>query len=344
MEVVASNAPNLDWGNVPPSNGNAAALHVSGMITDDMIKALEGWGPEATTVTDKTVCLSVCLRKQGTRRKVSSMTDAIKTDTDRKLLTINKQIIDSPELEAIQVLDGQIRSYMKRMALPTETLQRGCYLFPLSLVPIIDEQLMTFKTDREALVAKYQAAYPMRMAEAMGRLGQLFHSGDYISQDEIPFVFKMTVDYLEPVQVPGNLSKVSSHIFKRELDKMSVQCKEILADVESGLVQYLEDFCKHLAASLGKTPDGKLKKLHSTTVQNFQEFLEHLPEMNITNNQQLAALGEKAKLLMNGVDPQKLRKDVDIRGKVQEGVAALAAEIPNLITLAPRRKINFDAD
>jgi hypothetical protein len=230
------------------------------------------------------------------------------------------------------------------MALPTETLQRGCYLFPLSLVPIIDEQLMTFKTDREALVAKYQAAYPMRMAEAMGRLGQLFHSGDYISQDEIPFVFKMTVDYLEPVQVPGNLSKVSSHIFKRELDKMSVQCKEILADVESGLVQYLEDFCKHLAASLGKTPDGKLKKLHSTTVQNFQEFLEHLPEMNITNNQQLAALGEKAKLLMNGVDPQKLRKDVDIRGKVQEGVAALAAEIPNLITLAPRRKINFDAD
>ena len=99
---------------------------------------------------DRAVILSVTLRRPGTRRKAStSLIDVISpaademlstpnvqpmfTTTDKSLLHLSKDILDSDELRAVQRLDGTIREYLSRTGLPSP-LKQGCYLIPIDLI------------------------------------------------------------------------------------------------------------------------------------------------------------------------------------------------------------------
>lgn len=293
-------------------------------------------------VKKKTTCISLVLRRMGTKRKVASTTEAIETETDRNLLLINKIIIDSPELEAITTIDGKIRSYIKRVSLPGEAMQRGCYLLPVSMVPVIDEKLVGFSKDREKLIEVYVGAYPQRMAEAQGRLGQLFDALDYLAPGDVKSTFRMEWTYLEPT-VSSGLKEISKQIFDREIKKMGAKCQEMISQVESGLVDYMQEFVDHLITSLSIKDDGKPKIFRAAVVDNFRDFLSQLPQMNITGNEKIAELGRKAKAIMEGVDPKVLRKDLDVRSALQLRLKDLKTlELDPAIQDRPDRKFSFD--
>ena len=288
----------------------------------------------------KTICLCLTLRRMGTRRKVSSSTDAIATDTDRDLLLINKIIIDSPELEAIIALDAKIRAEVKKRALPADLPMRGCYLFATSAVPVVDERLVELKTERDKLVDAYVTAYPSRIEEAKGRLGKLFDPSNYISPEYVKSTFRMEWSYPEPVKVSSTLREISNSIFHREVSKMGEKCQEMLQQVEEGLVSCMEEFVDHLISSLSVNDDGKPKVFKVSSIQNFTEFLDQLPNMNITGSKALEELGKKAKEIMSGADAKILRKDMTVREALQDKLKDLKnTDLKPLIQEKPGRKI-----
>lgn len=294
-------------------------------------------------VKDRTICVALNLKKMGTKRKVDSATTAIETETDRNLLLLNKLILDSPELEAIVVIDAHIRAAVKKKALTVEMPLRGCYLLPKTLVPLLDEQLVEFKAQREKLVATYVVAYPGRMAEAEQRLGKLFNAMDYLPVEKVSGAFRMEWSYPEPVRIAATLKDISTHIFNREIGKMGERCQEMLVQVESGLIDYMQDFVDKLIDSLSIKDDGKPKIFKGSTVKNFVEFLTQLPQMNITNNEKLTELGEKAKAIMDGVDPKILRKDLTVRQALQDKLKSLKEQDLSTMTEAkPERKFKFE--
>lgn len=295
------------------------------------------------TIEKKTTCLSVSLRRMGTKRKVPSATEAIETETDRNMLLINKLIIDAPELEAICALDGKIRAYLRSKSLPGEALQRGCYLMSLATIATVYEQLEEFSKQRKGLVDKYCAVYPAKVAEAEVRLGKLFSQRDYIPAESVGKAFSMEWFILSSVSTPDNLKDVSNSIFKKEMDKVAAKCQDVIQQVEVGLVEYIDSFTTHLIDALSMKDDGKPKIFKAPSITNFREFLKQLPGMNITNNEKLQALGEKAAAIMEGVDPLVLRKDMTVRQKLQDSLKSLKeVDLAPMLQDQPTRRMKFD--
>jgi hypothetical protein len=97
-------------------------------------------------------------------------------DADKALIRVSKTLLDSPELQAIRTLDGDIRHFLYDMCLPFEV---GIHLLPLGLVETVDERLQEFKDKRGELVETFLSAYPRLCQEAAGRLRTLYNPADY---------------------------------------------------------------------------------------------------------------------------------------------------------------------
>ena len=108
-----------------------------------------------TDLAKKTVFIKLHLGLLGNSRKVSS--SQVEVDADKSLIRVSKNLIDSPELQAIRTLDGDIRRYLYETCLPFEV---GIHLLPLARLEIVDGQLREFKAKRSELVEVFVAAYP----------------------------------------------------------------------------------------------------------------------------------------------------------------------------------------
>ena len=113
----------------------------------------------------QTVFIKLHLGLLGNSRKVSS--SRVEVDADKALIRVSKTLLDSPELQAIRTLDGDIRHFLYDMCLPLEV---GIHLLPLGLVETVDERLHEFKDKRGELVESFLSAYPRLCQEAAGRL------------------------------------------------------------------------------------------------------------------------------------------------------------------------------
>ena len=66
----------------------------------------------------QTVFIKLHLGLLGNSRKVSS--SRVEVDADKALIRVSKTLLDSPELQAIRTLDGDIRHFLYDMCLPFE--------------------------------------------------------------------------------------------------------------------------------------------------------------------------------------------------------------------------------
>ena len=121
-------------------------------------------------LSKQTVFIKLHLGSLGNSRKVSS--SRVEVDADKALIRVCKALLDSPELQAIRCLDGDIRHFLYGMCLPFEV---GIHLLPLGLVETVDERLREFKDKRSELAEVFLSAYPRLCQEAAGRLRTLYN-------------------------------------------------------------------------------------------------------------------------------------------------------------------------
>jgi hypothetical protein len=97
---------------------------------------------------------------------------------DTRHKTEAKTLLDSPELQVIRTLDGDVRRFLYDTCLPFEV---GIHLLPLGLLETVDEKLNEFREKRRVLVEVFLFAYPRLCQEAAGRLRTLHNPADYTS-------------------------------------------------------------------------------------------------------------------------------------------------------------------
>jgi hypothetical protein len=131
-------------------------------------------------LSKQTVFIKLHLALLGNSRKVSSSQVAV--DADKALIRVSKTLLDSPELQAIRTLDGDIRNFVYDMCLPFEV---GIHLLPLGLVEKVDERLHALKYKRGELVELFLSPYPRLCQEAAGRLRTLYNPTDYPPVEEV---------------------------------------------------------------------------------------------------------------------------------------------------------------
>src|ERR1039458_8147366 len=139
----------------------------------------------------KTVFIKLHLGLLGNSRKVSS--SRVEVDADKDLIRVAKTLLDSPELQAIRTLDGELRRYLYDTCLPFEV---GIHLLPLGLLETVDEKLREFREKRSVLAEVFLDAYPRMCQEAIGRLRTLHNPTDYPPVEEVGARFTLSWQYV----------------------------------------------------------------------------------------------------------------------------------------------------
>ena len=144
-------------------------------------------------LTDTSVMLVLRIGRLGNRRKVP--TALVTVDADPDAVHVGKELLESPELKAIQSEDDEIRRWIYGRSLPSfGTLRDGVYRVPLALVDDVDEELEAFRQRRQVLIDKFLERYPAMVNEAVARLGLEFCEGQrhykwygrYMGGSELP--------------------------------------------------------------------------------------------------------------------------------------------------------------
>ncbi|PYU89621.1 MAG: hypothetical protein DMG25_18590 [Acidobacteria bacterium] len=272
----------------------------------------------------KTVFVKLHLGLLGNTRKVSSA--QVEVDADKNSIHISKSLLDSPELEAIRRLDGEIRRYLYSTCLPFEP---GIHLLPIGLIEPADAKLNEFRAKREELVEVFLGAYPRLCAEAAGRLRTLYNPLDYPPLQYVSY------------GVPHQLREVSERMFQHEREKAAERMAEAYTEVRQVLRQAMVELVEHLRDRLTDQSDGTQQRLRESTVQKLREFLETFDFRNVTDDQELKEQVERARNLLSGTTTDAIRNTAELRVRVREGMTEIVQRLETMVSDRVGRKFRF---
>jgi hypothetical protein len=321
-------------GSIMFSNGPAAEAVTSGGFTSNASFPIHIEDP-GVDLAKKTVCIKVRLSTMGNTRKVS--TSQIEADADKDLLRVSKHLLASAELKAIGRFDGEIRRFLYNICLPFEI---GIHLLPIAALQQVEERLQKFAADRHALVESFLAAYPGLSQDAAKRLRGLYNPADYPPIDEVGRQFSFSWQYVS-FGVPDALKGVSQQVWEQEREKAAQRMAEASSEIQQVLRESMARLVQHMADRLKETPEGKPVRFKESTVSNLVEFLANFEFRNVTDDQELQQLVARARYLLQGVEADDLRTTGDLRTRVQQGMAAIGAELDGMLTRVGGRKFRF---
>jgi hypothetical protein len=289
-------------------------------------------------ITDKAVCLSLQVSSLGNRKKLS--TDSFEVEADKTMISATKQLLDADEYNNIKKLDAEMKSWLAKRALPS-FFKSGIYLIPFQLVEKVDKRLEDYRVNRDSLVGKFVNAYSRLKEEARGRLNGVFNEADYPPLSEVGKAFGVKSNYVV-FDTPNALKGISEEMWQREKQRAEEMWRDASAEIQNAVRASFADLVSHMVERLAPGEDGKPKIFKETLVGNMNEFLELFEARNITDDDALAELVSKARAIMAGVDPEKLRKNKSIRESVQASMSQLKSSLDSMIVTKTSRQINLD--
>lgn len=289
------------------------------------------------TLDDKSVLLVVEFRKLGNTRKVNM--SQVDVNADKSMLHMNKNLLASPEYDAIKTHDGKTRQWLYSRALPS-LFKEGVYRVPNTMVVDVDEYLSARSAERRELVELFRRSYVLRVNAAKEKLNGLFNPRDYYSPDEAARRFDLTWRYVT-FDTPNALKNLKDGLFEREREKIVKMVEEANEEIRNVLRLQLSELVKRMITQLTPKSDGKRKKIYDSLTGNLEDFLSTFNARNIADDVELQALVEKARNVVKGVDPDLLRNEDFVRITVKDGFDQINKQLDQMIVDKPARRFDF---
>lgn len=278
-------------------------------------------------VTAKTICVHVVKGKFGNKRRAS--TADVTVDADKRLLSLTKTMLDSPELVAIQRLDYEVRDWLASLCLKS-MFKGGVSLLPIGLVQEVHEGLQKFAERRALLVDAAVEAYPQRVTETSTRLGVLHNPLDYPDAHQFRAAFKFEWQFIT-FDTPTRLKAINVAIFQAEQEKAQAKLRVVAEQCEQAMRAGMLDLVDKMVERLSPDTDGKPKRFHASLVENMNDWLRTFEMRNITDDAQLDQIVKRARMVLDGVDAKVLRENDAMRdaiaGQFQQIKDAMAAMV-----------------
>ena len=309
------------------------------MTTTETIEST-GVETEHKNIFDRAIIIGLTLARPGNRRKLSN--SLIETEADKSMLHVSKDLLDSPELKAVEKKHGEIRRFISDLCLPSP-LGQGHYLLSIPLVPRVIDQLRTFKGELEPLVAAAVTAYPERKQQAKERLGPGYNELDYPSEELYEQSFHLSYRFIT-FGVPSSLESISSALYEEERRKFEQGLQDNLQEITAVMRMSLKSLIDHMVERLETDATGKPKKFKNSTVENLAEFLQTFRDRNIADDNQLNTLVEDAKRVLDGVKANDIRTNNDLRNYVRTQMAQIQTTLGSLVTSRTRMVLDDDEE
>jgi len=275
----------------------------------------------------------------GTRKALSAdqKTEAAHTfGADQAAITASKRLLDPkhPALATVTRLKGRVTKYWKGHSLPFP--EAGIRLIRHDQINAFDSVLGDFRSElNDAVEDLEQHYYDMRDAARL-RLGSLYNASDYPST----LVGAFGIEHSFPaIEAPNYLRELNPQVYEQECQRVHAQFSEAVSLAEEMFLEQLTGLVDHLVDRMSGADDGRPKTFRDSAVDNINEFFDRFRQLSIGGNEELEQLVDRARSVVQGIEPQQLRNNQSLRQHVATQMSGVQASLDGLLIDRPRRNI-----
>ncbi len=191
-----------------------------------------------------------------------------------------------------------------------------------------------------AFLADYEAA--INRAKTLpvldGGLGPLFNELDYPTSGKVAQSFDIQRRWIAlgiPEGLPAELRQQAEDELKADLRNAA---EEIKASMREGFLDLLE----HARDVMITQPGSKPKVIKDSCIGNVLQFCEVFTLRNTQADDQLSDLVRQCQDTLIGIDPDKCRKNINMRADAARQFAEIAAKVDSMITTEKSRVFSLD--
>lgn len=278
-------------------------------------------------------------QRKGNVSKITTSNDEAQDAKTKERVSLRKQLIVAKEYDAVLSFMGELQKWVYRNTVPS-FFKAGFQLVGLSGVDTIEQRMRKAQGELAVLVSNLVNVFPARVEESKTALGEQFLQDDYPGLDELRRMFSIEwnwVAFTVPEGLPEELKAA-------EADKLQKQFadagEQILQALRTGFSELINNGVEKLTPKEG---EGKAKQIRDSLIGNVIEFLDAFNQRNIVNDVEMAQLVARARTVLVGVTPQKLRDNGDIKENTRKAFEGIKTDLDKMIAERPAREFDFEA-
>jgi len=263
---------------------------------------------------------------------------------NKSWLSSSKALLSSPALNAIFQKDTKlINDIEENFALPSP-FGNGTCLIPFKFIAETDKRLTEYATIVRPRLIRYffDTDYEAAIERARTELGEHFNIADYAPKEVAFAQFGgFTWRWLD-FGVALSLQEISVEIFNREQEKCEGQWRTATQEVELMLRSSMQELIENLAEQLKPTDQSQKRRLTNASYDKVKSFLTSFEMKNVTNDEQLSVLVQKAKEIMEGKNLESIKTSEKLKEEMAVALNELNKEVSVLVEEGRRRTIILD--
>lgn len=171
------------------------------------------------------------------------------------------------------------------------------------------------------LLDTFIAEYPGLVQQARGNLGTLADA-TYPDELEVRAAFRISTDFL-PIPSGDQFGHLPGHLLERLSKGLHAKQERMIASAQSAMWQAVRERVEHLT---GRLSDAEAK-FKSSTVEGLRDLLVLLPGWDITGDARVAEVVGDISQMLDGVNAETLRDNVNTRASVAAQGAAVMEKL-----------------
>jgi hypothetical protein len=242
---------------------------------------------------------------------------------------VKNTLADADEIKKLKANAQAARNLNYAQTLPWDS--KGDRILPTKLFKDHTEEMQRYQEEQIDLKRQLKARYPEIIANAKVVLGNSFKNEDYPPVDELLEKFYFDINYHKIADPDSDF-----RIKLQEEDKESI--RESMRDLHARTLKKAHrdlwgrchEVVSTMAERLGKEERGgetKNKIFKDTLVSNVEDLCTLLDSLNITNDPDLAMIGQEIRHSIVGTNPGDLRKSEEVREEVKNHAERIQEEI-----------------
>ena len=258
---------------------------------------------------------------KGTTDEVISTKSAMAKDAAR----VNKNLLAGrPELDAINQQIGKVRTFVYDNTLPWS--DSGLRLLPTVNFMTFTAKMGEYEEEFNRMVDDFVQTYPTLITAQAMALGDMFKRDEYPTAQAIAEKFRFRVGYM-PVPTAGDfrvdVGNEAQAELKQQLEKLQAERVETaMADVRARLGEHLRRMSDRLAVDV-INGEVKTRRFHDSLVSGALELCDIVKSLNVVGDANLEDTRRSLANLLSGVEPDDLRKNMEVRTDVRVQVDQL---------------------